>query len=104
VWLYDVHLLSQKMTPESCDQLVESALGSGLGAVCADALRAAAMAFGREADALLLARLERHRQAEPAARMLTAGRWRWAWSDLRHTKGVARRLRLVGELLRNQLH
>jgi hypothetical protein len=56
-WLYDLHLLAQRLTPSEWDELRACGEATGLGSVCAAGLQAAAEVFGDAAPADVLASL-----------------------------------------------
>ena len=56
-WLFDLHLLAQRLTPAEWDALRVACEQTGLGSVCAAGLQAAADVFGDAAPAGMLATL-----------------------------------------------
>jgi hypothetical protein len=69
VWLYDIHLLSQRLDEDDWDRFAALAQRTRMCTVCAHGLRAAAEAFGALLPPSVLARLSTT-ESEPAAAFL----------------------------------
>lgn len=100
LWLYDIHLLAQALTPRQWDHVLQIARERGMRAVCARGLRLAASALGTEVPSHVMAGLQVDGAVEPSSAFLQ-GAMRPVdrlWVELR-TLGLRRGLRLVGEHL-----
>lgn len=102
-WLYDLHLAFAAMNAQERETLAERALDARIGAVVADGLTSACLAFGTAPDVPLVERLLSRAGEEPATRLLTAGKLGWLWSDYRGQQGLGDKARFLAETLRNQL-
>lgn len=102
IWLYDVHLLAERMTAADWDRFADAATRKAVTAICANALERAAARLGTQAPAGVLHRLTTAAAVaggEPTARYLDPGR-RWA-NELAASLGALAwrdRLRLVREV------
>ena len=74
-----------------------------MGCVVADALLACEQAFGTALPKGLVAALQANKATEPSARLLDAGKLRWAWEDLLGQQGLGNKLSFARELLANRL-
>lgn len=80
IWLYDIHLLLETVSPAEFDAAASTALGRGVAVLLLDGCRKARSLFGGAAHAAALERLEREtaeRPPEPAARLLDPALRRW---------------------------
>lgn len=99
IWLYDIHLLIEAMTPDEIDAFAESAQAKRVKAVCADGLLQARRCFETRIPETLLERLERIAETEPSAAHLRAGRARHLLNELRSLPGWWERIALLREHL-----
>jgi len=102
-WLYDVHLMSQSMSPAEQENFVKDALEMQVGAVCADALIHSAFWFETGTDPDTQTRLLSQAAKEPSAQLLHAGKLGWLMSDFNGQAGLGNKLSFVKETLINQL-
>jgi hypothetical protein len=65
IWLYDIHLLGEAMTPKEFEKLVDLAQEKQLSAVCADGLAVTRNKFGSTFPAEVVATLARNGKREP---------------------------------------
>jgi hypothetical protein len=101
IWMYDIHLLAERLTDDERERFIDLAAASKLTAVCAQGLARAADLFEGVGTARLLAALRSHEPTtvEPSA-SFTAAKMRKLdvlVSDLRALKGWPSRLRLLRE-------
>ncbi len=103
IWLYDIHLIAERLALAQQDAFVELAVARGVATVAADGLSAACDGFPGAAAAALRARLS---SVPPESERLTAGFLRArrtpvrdAIANLRALGGGRERLRLARELL-----
>ena len=99
IWLYDIHLLVQSLTPSGQQEFTARARGRGLAAVCGDGIRRAAACFKTAGAGSVLDQLRTTAAREPAAALLTAGPLRCAMLELAALPGTADRLAYVREHL-----
>ena len=100
IWLYDIHLLAQRLTRAMWDVFVALAARTGTRAICAHGLGQAAAAFGTDNVTIAVAALQRPSD-EPTAEFI-GGRLRQVdiqWSNMRRLKGVRPRLELAWQHL-----
>ena len=100
LWLYDIHLLVEGMTPSARETAGALARQRGLGTVCATGIALAADRFGTNVSRQWLEGLETDDAASaPARAFLRTGRTRVddLVSDLRALRGWRSRLRLLVE-------
>jgi hypothetical protein len=98
IWLYDLHLLAQALTPPQWDAFLALARQKGLRAVCLEGIDQARSHFATTVPPGVLDELARPGPVEPAAEYLNAGHLRRRWLDLCAHEGVAGKLRFVREL------
>jgi hypothetical protein len=101
IWLWDIHLLAERLTTDQVDALTTRAQAKGMGAVLSDGVSRAAMQFGTRGADRLLDRLSGNRSEEPAAAFM-AGRARpvdLLRTDLASVGSLPQRLRLLREHL-----
>jgi hypothetical protein len=77
IWVYDVHLLVQRMTARDLERLADLALAKGVAAICAQELSRAQVRFGTAVPATVMARLGAA-AGEPTVSYLKPGR---TWKD-----------------------
>jgi hypothetical protein len=103
IWLYDIHLVAERLTPQQQDGFVALAIGRGVAAVASDGLAAARDRFHGTVTTALHARLSSvPRRSEPlTSGFLRARRTpvRDAIANLRALGGTRQRLRLMRELV-----
>ncbi len=104
IWLYDIHLLYEAMAAGDRLAFTDLALDRAQGTLCATALEASRAAFGTAVSDKRLQTLSSGRATEPSARLLDAGRWAWAWSDLRGQESVRKKVAFGWELLRGRFN
>jgi hypothetical protein len=100
IWLYDIHLLAQRLTPAMWDVFVALAARTGTRAICAHGLGQAAAAFGTGIPGTVPTAL-RPPFEEPSAAFI-GGRLRQVdiqMSNLRHLTGIRARLELAWQHL-----
>jgi hypothetical protein len=102
IWIYDIHLLVETLSPQEAESFGALAVARSVSAVCADGLAAAERWFGTRLPAGLLDRLAGDGPAgvpEPSAALLAPPRSRIdeILCDLRALPGWSRRARLVYE-------
>ncbi|CAN5671223.1 hypothetical protein BH24ACI5_BH24ACI5_23100 [soil metagenome] len=102
IWIHDIHLLTETLSPSDAESFGTLALDRSVSALCADGLTAAGRWFGTRVPAGLLDRLTappRSGAPEPSAAFLEphVGRIDELLSDLRALSGWSRRVRLVRE-------
>jgi len=101
IWIYDIHLLAERLTDNECERFIDLVTASKLTAVCAQGLARAADLFQGAGAIRVLADLRTHRPTtvEPSA-SFTAAKMRKLdvlVSDLRALGGWPSRLRLLRE-------
>lgn len=97
IWLYDLHLLAQRLDDRDWARFAMEAGQRGLRAVCLDGLRTAQAHLGTAVPESVLAALAAPGPREIAAGHLRPGRWRRHWLDLRALTGWRARTRLLRE-------
>jgi hypothetical protein len=100
VWLYDIHLLSQRLSETEWQRFERMALAKQVGAVCGHVLATAHARLGTPLPTGLVDRLAAARESEPTAVYLEPGR---AWKDellsnVRELKSWQARLGLLREV------
>jgi hypothetical protein len=101
LWIYDIHLLADRLTPLEFEECERIARAKGVAAVCARGLRLAQTVFGASIPELVVARLERAGGVEPSGEYLASHR-RWHHETLASLRALPRfadRARLVREVL-----
>jgi putative nucleotidyltransferase-like protein len=76
LWMYDIHLLAEKLTAIEFEELVRLARAKQIAEVCGRGLRRAQAMFRTPISGSLLADLDRREQVEPSAEYLASQR-RW---------------------------
>ena len=99
IWLFDIHLLAERMNEEEQALFRERAAQKRVGVLCADALKVTREIFGTAVSPDLIAALEENYRDEPSAKLVHASRIRWAVSDVASARGLKTRLGLVKEFL-----
>ena len=101
LWMYDVHLLASRLTPESAAGFAEIARRKQMAAVCAHQLRRARAVFGTQLPSSLIDALSASGGAEPSAAYLASER-RWRHELASSVRGLPRagdRVRLLRSVL-----
>ena len=100
-WIYDVHLLASRLSPEHAAEFAGAARRAGVAAVCAYQLRLAHAMFGTRLFPSLMDTLSAGADTEPSAAYLASHRtWRHELaSSLRGLHGVGDRLSLLRGVL-----
>jgi len=98
IWLYDIHLLAQAMSPAQWDEFLRLAGAKGLRAVCLEGIEQTRSRFATPVPQQVLDELGRPGSLEPAAEYLDARHLRRRWLDLCAHEGLAGKLRFVREL------
>ena len=100
IWLYDVHLLAERLSPADWRRFTDAATGKSVAAICRDALARAVSRLRTNVPGNVLHQLERAAaRNEPTARYLETGR-RWG-DELASSLGALSwrgRLRLMREV------
>ena len=101
VWLYDVHLLAQRLSEDEWRSFVSLASERGVQAICADQLARAQQKFGTCVPAPVAADLATRQKREPTAAYLAKGRgWHHEFAaNVAGARGAAARIKLVREVL-----
>jgi hypothetical protein len=73
IWLYDIHLLSGRMSDAQIEAFARNAAARKIRAVCLDGLQKSHESFGTSIPPRLLQALSEAKAAEPSARLLTSG-------------------------------
>lgn len=97
IWLYDMHLLVERLSESEWSEFLALASAKRLRAVCLDALRAAKACFRTSIPGDALARLEAEGPSEPSARYLRPGQLQRYMVQLRSLPNWSQRAGLVGE-------
>jgi hypothetical protein len=97
IWLYDIHLLSNRMSPEEFIQFANLATEKGLRTICLDGLLAAQARFETALSEDILGKLSVAGPAERSARYLSAGRLKLLLTELGMLKGWREKFRLLRE-------
>jgi hypothetical protein len=103
IWVYDIHLLAERLTGEEREEFVEFAVARQLRAVCAEGLALAERRFhGRGAKGILMQMAGRRANAQEPSQAFAAGAMRKIdvlFSDLAALEGWRPRLKLLREHL-----
>lgn len=101
VWVYDVHLLASRLSPEECSRFAELACTRRMSAVAAHQLAAARRWFGTRMPDSVIRRLHTDHRPEPSATYLHTDR-RWLDELVSNVRGLPRwtdRVRLLREVV-----
>ncbi len=100
IWLYDIHLLAQRLTDEQWQQWMMLAEERGVCGPCLDGLRTAQPVFETvlpdEIQRRLRASADREGWFDPR---LARKRWRLEWLNFRALPSTTARLRWLGQYL-----
>jgi hypothetical protein len=104
LWLWDIHLLMERLTPDDREQFVGLARRTGMTAVCARGLQLSHECFGTSHSAELAARLQRSgdgitAKAEPSSRFVGGFRLITILQSDLSTLPWRARMQLIGEHL-----
>jgi len=102
VWLYDIHLLANSLSPSEWNSLVHRTGEKALSAITLDALEYCQRLFGTVIDAEILRSLQTNaRQPEPSQFFLKRGlaEWRYFLHDIKALKSWRERSGLIIENL-----
>ncbi len=99
IWLYDIHLLLEAMSPAALDGFLRSAEHKGLRAICADGIQTARRCFGTRVPSGTLERLQRAGPREACAAHLRSGRIRHLLIELQSLESWRKRWGLIREHL-----
>ncbi len=81
IWLYDIHLLAQKLTQDEWHEFMELATQKGLRAVCLEGLNLAQNCFSSPVASEVIEALARPGQPEPIAQYMESSAVRRLWLD-----------------------
>lgn len=81
IWLYDIHLLVEKLSQVQVDDFLKQAKAKGLRAVCLDGIRRAQVCFHTRIPENILASLSAPGPREAPSYYLDGGGWRQRWMD-----------------------
>ena len=101
LWMYDVHLLAERLSSDQFDEFAVLARGREVAAVCSHELSRAQSLFGTVVPPAVLARLARGGSGEPSADYLASQR-RWHHelaSSVRGTPRFGDRVKLLRNVL-----
>ena len=99
IWLYDVHLLAQSLSPIQWHEVVRLARNKGLCATCLDGIEQSRMCFHTGYPEFVLSALAGSGAKERPATYLNASKLRQRWEDFRALKEFSSQLRYLQELL-----
>jgi hypothetical protein len=98
IWLYDIHLLSGRMSDAEIEAFARNAAARKIRAVCLDGLQKCHECFGTSIPPRLLQALSEAGAAEPSARLLTSGPGGRMTDDFRALEHWRDRARWLREL------
>ena len=99
IWLYDIHLLASRMSPQELTEFTRLAVERRLKTVCLDGLRQSQRYFTTPLPDEVLGALSAAGPPEPSAQYLDPGRLRYMVRDIRSLSNIRDRLRLAKEHL-----
>jgi hypothetical protein len=99
IWLYDIHLLANRMPSQELTEFVRLAVERRLKTICNDGLRQSQRCFATPLPDEVLGALSAAGPPEPSARYLDPGRLRFMMRDIRSLSNVYDQLRLAREHL-----
>jgi hypothetical protein len=99
LWIWDIHLLAGRLTPDGADALVRRAERSGMRTILVDGLELAQQRFATALPDGLLVRLRAGAGSEPSARFIAGGSRHidLVMADLQAAGSLGSRLRLLRE-------
>ncbi len=98
IWLYDIHLLVETLTPPQQHELVELAERNGLRSICLEGIELARARFHTAVPRAIYDALARPGPAEPTARYLNGSAARRLGSDFLAVKSVRGKIRFLVKL------
>ncbi len=99
IWLYDIHLLLEALSPPQQGELAELAERKGLRAVCLEGIELARARFHTRVPDALREALASTGPAEPTADYLSGTALYQQWADFRAIGGARNKLRFMAEVL-----
>ena len=99
IWLYDIHLLAQKLTQDEWHEFIDLATQKGLRAVCLEGLSLAQTCFSTPVPGEVLEALARPGQPEPIAQYMESSALRRLWMDFCAIDGWRYKLGFLTEKL-----
>ena len=99
IWLYDIHLLIDAMSPRELKEFARLAEDKRMRAICCDGLLRARQCFGTRVPEEVLLSLSTSGSTEPSAAHLRAGNMRHLLTELRSLPDWRDRITLLGEHL-----
>lgn len=98
-WLYDIHLLCNTLSSESCSQLSELAKQKQISAIVDDALQTTSALYGTNIKSFNISQHSAARSKEPSAIFLDRDitEWRYFFADLKALPTISNRLKLIRE-------
>jgi hypothetical protein len=99
IWLYDIHLLTSRMSPQELTEFARLAVERRLKTICFDGLRQSQRCFATQLPDEILGVLSAAGPSEPSARYLDPGRLRYMVRDIQSLSNLRDRLRLAKEHL-----
>jgi len=99
IWLYDIHLLAQRLTDQQWRQIVMLAEERALCGPCCDGLDSARQWFATTLPDEVLSRLRAGADREGFDPRQFRPRWRFEWLTFRTLPSTAMRLRWLGQYL-----
>jgi hypothetical protein len=98
VWLYDIHLLVEALTPSQQEAFLEVAGRKGLRKICLEGIELARARFRTRASGALLKALARPAPAEDASRYLEGSFFYRYWADFVSIDGARNKLKFLSQL------
>ncbi len=99
IWLYDIHLLAEKLSGPEWEKFVRAATQKGLRAVCLEGMQSTQACFHTAYPEPVLQTLAKSPTTERAARYLDGSKLRQQWMDYRALGSFTRQVRFLKELL-----
>jgi hypothetical protein len=99
IWLYDIHLLAQRLTGDDWHELIEMATRKGLRALCREGLHLARMCSSTEVPPEVMEALARPGNPEPIAAYMERSAIRRLWMDFCVIGGWRYKLGFLSEKL-----
>lgn len=99
IWLYDIHLLANRMQRRQWDEFMGVAQAKGLRAVCLDGIKGAQQRFRTSVPEDVLATLGQSGTREQPDRYLDSGHLQQQWMDFVALETMTDRCRFIGELV-----
>jgi len=99
IWLFDIHLMAQRLSADGWSQLAALAEDKHMRAICLDGLEATQRHLGSPVPEDILERLAAPGPPELSAQYLRPGRWRESLLQLRCLPNNRQRARMIAEWL-----